>query len=128
MIWTKHQIQEHLNKQKDDDEFIIYKLPLTPKQKSRAQECTYYRCFWLISKKIWMDLEEVKMNCLKALFWVTKSKFAWVVYENAIKSKTSQLNVDEARRLIESLIAFWKQLEIENMVTSREMIDLFNTN
>ena len=119
---------EVIEQLEEGKEYLLYELPLTKKQKSRAQERTYYRCFWLISKKMWVHIEVVKSNCLKALFWITKNKFAWVVYENAIKPKTSDLDIDEARRLIDSLIEFWKQLEIPNMVTPRELEHLFTTN
>ena len=72
--------------------------------------------------------DEVKQNCLKALFGVTTSKFWGITYENAIISRTSSLDIEQAKLLIDSLIWFGKQLKIENMVTSREMIHLFNTN
>ena len=70
--------------------------------------------------------DEVKMNCLKALFWVRISKFGGVTYENAIKPHTSELTKEEAILLIDTLIEFWKKLECWTMVTSRERASLFN--
>ncbi len=75
-----------------------------------------------------IDKEEVKMNCLKALFWVTTSKFWWVTYENAIKPRTSDLNKDEARQLIDALVEFWRKLQLWEIVQSREVQNLFYNN
>ena len=119
---------EVIEQLKEGSEYLLYELPLTPKEKSRSQECTYYRCFKLVWDKMGISSDEVKQNCLKALFGVTTSKFWGITYENAIISRTSSLDIEQAKLLIDSLIWFGKQLKIENMVTSREMIHLFNTN
>jgi hypothetical protein len=73
-----------------------------------------------------IDKETVKMNCLKAVFGIEKVKFWWVYYENAIKPKTSELTKFEAILLIETLIEFWKKLWLGEIVTSREVMSLFN--
>jgi len=120
---NKQEVIENLTEGKD---YLLYELPLTVKQKSRAQECTYYRCFKLIWDKMGITSDEVRENVLKALFWVNTSKFWWVTYENANISRTSSLNIIQAKYLIESLIEFWKKLKINNMVTSKELINLFD--
>lgn len=125
IIWNKDIIEKALTFA-GDEEYILLPLPLTKEKRTRSQECTYYRCFTLIWDKMWMSIGEVKMNCLKALFWVTETKFWGVTYENAIKPHTSELSKEEAILLIETLIEFWKKLKIKDMVTSREMLDLFN--
>ena len=67
MIWNKDDIEKYLVFQNDEDEFYIFKKPLTKEQRTKAQNNTFYMCFDKISKKLWISSDEVKQNCLKAL-------------------------------------------------------------
>ena len=109
----------------DDMDFYIEEWKWTKTQRTKAQNATFYRCFTEIWKKMWYDKETVKQNTLKWCFWVEKVKFWWVYYENALKPRTSELNKEEARFLIDALIEFWKKLWLWNLVTPRELRDLF---
>ena len=128
MILKKEDIEKMLVFMDNKDEFYFEKLPLKWKKRSLAQNNTFYKCFDTIWNKMWIPSEEVKQNCLKALFWISKSKFGWIVYENAIKPRTSDLNVQEATLLIETLIEFWKKLWCREIITSRELQTLFYNN
>jgi hypothetical protein len=59
----------------EDKEFIINELPLSKVNRTKAQNNAFYLAFTTISKKMGLSLEEVKMNCLKALFGTSRSKF-----------------------------------------------------
>ena len=126
MQWNKKQIITMLEFYDEDKEFILYELPLSKINRSKAQNNAFYLAFTTISKKMWLSLEEVKMNCLKALFGTSKTKFGWVEYENALKPKSSDLSIEEATLLIETLIEFWKKLWCGEIISSREYNSLFN--
>ncbi len=125
MLGDKKEIKEFLKYVPDEFIWFIEEYKGKKVQKSRVQERTYYRCFNEIWKVMWIDVETVKMNSLKCCFWVEKSEFAGVVYENAIKPRTSELNKEEASLLIDFLIEHWKIIWIPHMVTPRELQDLF---
>ena len=125
MLGDKKEIKEFLKYVPDEFIWFIEEYKGKKIQKSRVQERTYYRCFKVIWDKIWMDKERVKINSLKCCFWVTKEEFGGVVFENAIKPRTSDLNKEEASLLIDFLIEHWKIIWIPHMVTPRELQDLF---
>ena len=125
MLYTKEEIEKDLVFRDKEDKFYYEEWKDTKEQRTKAQNNTFYRCFDIISKKMGVSPEEVKMNCLKALFWITTSKFWGVTYENAIKPRTSELNKEEAILLIDSLIEFWKKLGCWVIVTPRELQELF---
>lgn len=62
MILTKEDIEKYLVFQDNDKQFYLEELPLKKEEKTRAQERTYYRCFNEISKKMWLNIDEVKQN------------------------------------------------------------------
>ncbi len=128
MIGNKQDLENYLVFQDNDKQFFRDELPLSKEKRSIAQNSTFYRCFDLISKKMWVSKETIKQNILKALFWVEISKFGGVIYENAIKPHTSELNKEEAILLIESSIEFAKKLWMGEIVTSREVQSLFYNN
>lgn len=126
MILTKKQlIEQYLVFRNDTDEFLIYEEISTKEQRSKAQNRTFYKCFTEIGCKIWYSKETIKQNCLKALFWIEKTKFWGIVYENAIKPSTKLLTREEAILLIDSLIEFWKKLWLWEIIQSRERALLF---
>ena len=126
MLLKKEDIEKFLVFMPDDKEFYLFEKELTKEQRTLAQNNVFYHCFEVIWNKMGIDKETVKMNCLKAVFGIEKVKFWWVYYENAIKPKTSELTKFEAILLIETLIEFWKKLWLGEIVTSREVMSLFN--
>jgi len=124
-MYKKQEVIEILKRYDDDKLFYLEEYKEKKGQRTKMQNRVFYRCFWLIAKKMWLSENTVKQNCLKALFWVEKTVFGWVEYENAIQPKTSGLNKEQWILLIESLIEFWKKLDIKNMVMSRELQNLF---
>ena len=128
MIFTKAEILKLLVFAKQDDKFYFNEWEATPKQRTLAQNASFHRCFAEIAKKIWYAKESVKQNALKALFWVEKSKFGGIVYENALKPHTSELSIEEATLLLEALIELWKKAWCWELITSRQLHDLFNNN
>jgi len=128
MQWTKKDIENALVFADDKTEFILIELPMKAPERTLAQNATFYVAFDKISKHMWTKVDILKQNCMKALFWITKSKFWWVWYENANISKTSKLNIEQWTLLIETLIEFWKKLWMWIIITSREVQTLFNNN
>jgi len=125
MQGTKKQIESALVFSNDEQEYILLELPLKWEQRTKAQNSTFHMCFWRIAKHMWTHLDEVKQNCMKALFGIRKSKLWGIEYENAIIASTTQLKKDQAILLIETLIKFWQTLWLWELVTSREKQTLF---
>ena len=126
MKLTKQKALDYLSYKDDTDQFYIFDLPLSKKNRNLAQNSSFYRCFNEIGKHMWISSDEVKQNCLKALFWVRESKFAGVIYQNAIKPSTSDLNIEEATLLIETLVELWKKLWLWVLIEKRHIRELFN--
>lgn len=128
MILTKGEVQNVLSFKKDTDEFCLYELPLGKTDRTRCQERTYYRCFNEISKKMWYTLEETKQAVMKWIFWIKHIKMSWIEFEIAVINSTTQLNREQATLLIQSLIEFAKKLWCGEIITPRELRDLFYNN
>ncbi len=125
MLGTSKDITNALVFSDKEQEYLLLELPLKWQQRTLAQNATFQICFTKIANKMWISKGEMKQNCLKALFWVTESKLSGITYENAIISSTTELNKEQATLLIETLIKFWKSLNMGTLVTSREMVALW---
>lgn len=127
MIWSKQDIEKYLVFADDTKEYYLEEIPLSKEWRTLLQNNSFYRCFDVIGKKMWLSSETVKQNCLKALFWVEKVKFWWAYYENALKPNTSKLTKEEAILLLDTLIEFGRKLWCGDIITPRELQSLYDS-
>ena len=125
MQLTKKEILKALVFKEDSDEFIIFELPLTQEQRTKAQNNAFYRLFSEIGKKLWHNTEETKQALLKWVFGTKKIKMWWMEFEIAIKWSTKELNKQEAILLIERWNEFGKKIWCWEIITSIAMNTLF---
>ena len=126
MIWTKLEIEKYMDKWTEEQEYIIDKKE-SKAGKTRRQEKTYYKIFWWIWNFLWYDKEVVKQNILKALFGTYEVKMFWETHLVANKSRTRDLTKEEAILLIDSSLAYAKNIGAGIEITSVEMQSLYDS-
>lgn len=110
----------------ENSQYYLFKLPLTEKQRTKAQNNT----FWLITEAIsdftWYTKERVKLFILEAIYGVDKITILWITKDVPKIVSTSNLKVWEFTFLLEASLEFVKKLWIDCEIISREMRSLFD--
>lgn len=118
---------EIINQLQEGKEYILFELPLTKKQKSRAQECTYYRILNAIANHLGYNIQEVKIYILSWCFGTHKITLSKETMEVPNISSTSSLTKEQAIFFIDTLLQFVKIKNVPVKITPREVQSLYDS-
>jgi len=130
--WTPEkiieQLTEYVNKNKHKDKLVAHiSNKETKEMRTLAQNRTWYKLFWWISKFLWNDIQEVKIYFMIWCFWSKKLKLSQIIMEIPITSETKKLTKEQGIFLIDTLLTFVKYKNIPIEITPREIQSLYDS-
>jgi hypothetical protein len=126
MIWKAKDIQEYINKGKEEQIYICEKKE-TKAWRLLTQNRMFKWLFWEISKTLWINARDVQWFFMKALFWVKEIELFWQIQEIALINSTTELTKEEAIHLIDKILEFIQAHKINCKYTSREFESLIES-
>lgn len=120
------EVIEFLETQSKDVDWVIQKKE-TKQGRSLAQNRTWYKLFWAISKHLWYNVQEVKIYMLSWCFWTKKLKMSKEEIEVPVISNTSDLTKEQWIFFIDTIIAFAKIKNVPVEITSEEVRNLYDS-
>jgi len=120
------EVIEFLETQSEDIDWVIQKKE-SKQWRSLAQNRTWYKLFWAISKHLWYNIQEVKIYMLSWCFWTKKLKMSKEEIEVPVISNTSDLTKEQGIFFIDTIIAFAKIKNVPVEITSAEIRNLYDS-
>lgn len=120
------EVIEFLETQPKDVDWVIQKKE-TKQGRSLAQNRTWYKLFWAISKHLGYSIQEVKIYMLSWCFWTKTLKMSREKIEVPVISNTSDLTKEQWIFFIDTIIAFAKIKNVPVEITSEEVRNLYDS-
>jgi hypothetical protein len=110
----------------DDEIEWVYEKKESKLWRSLAQNRTYWKIFKWIWDKLGYKKETVRTNILTALFWTYECKMFWIIHLVPNKTSTTELDREEAIKVIDASLAYAKKIDAWIEITPKEIQDLYN--
>lgn len=127
-IEVHNALSEYIEKNNSKEKLVAYITEKETKEiRTLAQNRTWYKLFWWISKHLWNHIQEIKIYFMIWCFWSKKLKLSKNYMEIPIISETHKLTKEQGILLIDTLLAFAKIKNIPIEITPLEIRNLYDS-